>query len=548
MIKLMKTFWLVPLSIILLNCGGGSDSGSSGQNSGGGGNNPVTTKPYVMGYFPNYYGYFNNNSASSSKDGGYGHSIANASYVIPGTNFVFPVYVNGDLADSNIYNQVIGNQLYLQNKDLTDKLDGLDALTYGFFSLESSGSIHFSDPWADLLAIDWQTPAPKVQELYSKSLGPKMITVQARQNLASVVSHGQFDAFINLKKTNGESLLKFISLGGWNGAKWIDYLSSEEQITTFIQSIQELHDVYNFDGIDFDIENSTNDFTNLTQFTTYFNSTFMNIINRLHQSQPNLLIAITVQADPQIINSIGSTLKTNKNSFTQLNLMTYDFNGAFNYAGGSGVTGFNSSLYTQTGNSTPNQFSVDFAVESIKQYLPLNMVDIGLPAYGRAAITGVNAANNGLFQTFGDSSSSIVLPGDLDTSSCSTKLGSSTICSGTFQYRYIMGHMVGKGFSLTDWVQNGVYNATTAYASSWTVESSSDINAIKSAGIANNYPQGPQSNVFIAFIDGKVAKSYGTYAKQKNLKGTIVWDVMGDMPYSDTTNSLIHNFRDGYSQ
>lgn len=543
--RLIKQLTLVPLTIILLNCGGGS-SGGSGGGSSGGGNTPITN-PYVMGYFPNYYGYFNNNSADPSSSGGYGHAIPHPSYVIPGTNNAFPVFVNGQEATASTFNQTSSNPNYLNNQDLQQKLEGLDALTYGFFTLDGSGSIQFSDSWSDLLALSWDTAGLKAQELYNKPLGQSIIKVPSGKTLASVVSHGQFDAFINLRKTSGKPLLKFISLGGWNGAKWPEVLSTTGQINTFVQSVQQLRSVYNFDGVDFDIENAPGDFSDLNQFTSYFNTTFMSVISQLHQVQPDLLIAITIQADPMIINQIGQSLQTNKNKFNQLNLMTYDFNGAFNYSSGSGVTGFNSSLYSQTGDNTPGKFSINFAIESIKQYLPLSMVNIGMPAYGRAAITGVPAGNNGLFQNFGDATNSKVLPGDLDTTSCTTTLGSSTICSGTFQYRYIMQHMVGKGFILTDWVQNGFYNATTAYANSWTVEKSSNLNDVISADVALNYPQGPQTNVFIAFIDGKVAKSYGSYAKQKGLKGTILWDVMGDMPYTDTTNSLIYNFRNGYS-
>ena len=488
--------------------------------------NSSTNNSFVMAYYPNYSGYFNNNSYVPASNL-YGHYIAEPSYVIPGISASYPQYFNG---------QEIDNKQLTSNDDLKNKLQGLDALTYSFFTVNTNGAIQFSDPWADL------GNTTEANELYHLPLGSSIISVKSGTNFSDNVHFDGFGAFMKLSKLpNTGYLNKFISIGGWQGTSWDQNLASTQQLNTFESSIEELYSIYKIDGIDFDVEN--NGFSTIT-FTNYIQNQLMQIITNLKNSLPNIKITLTIQADPSIISAIGNTLQQNQNKIFAINLMTYDFNGAFTP---SGVTGFNSNLFIESGDTTLGQFSVDGAVKSLEQYIPASMINIGLPAYGRAAISQVSNTNQGLFQNYSSTTGSIVLPGDLDSTNCTSQLGSSNTCSGTFDYNYIIQRMLNNGFTQTNWLQNGYNNGTTAFASNWTVQTGISINGIDSVGIANSYPGTTFNNVFIAYISGQVAHDYGKYVATNKLKGAILWTIMGDAPYTDTKNSLIYNFNQGVS-
>jgi len=522
---------VIVVSLALSSCGGsGSGSGSGGSSTPA----PVNGPAYIMAYYPNYYGYFNNNTVSADIVLA-GHAIPEPSYVIPGISFGYPSFNNGTPSSAP---QGITNQ------DLQNKLSGIDALSYGFFKLNTNGSIQFADSYADLLATGttWPyIPSSTTMQVYNLQLGPSIIGVEPTTD---TVHYGGFEAFMKMKKPNG-NLDKFISIGGWSGAAWQANLNSQANITNFVDSIQQLHSVSSFDGIDLDVENAPGSFNTTSSFYAYLNGSLMTVIQHLHIAMPNLKITLTLQADPAILNSIGTKLKASIGNLAGVQLMTYDFHGAFDYTGSSGTTGFNSSLYNDPASPFgTSEFSVNASVEILAKYIPYNKISLGVPAYGRAAITGVPPTNGGLFQQYDNTS--IVLPGDLDNTICSSTLGSTTACSGTFEYRYILSQMLTNGFVESVRTVNGTNNATTAFATSWTVQPGVTIDGITPVGIASNYPVIQAKNVFISYISASVAKSYGQYAAKKGLKGAIVWDIMGDVPYADTTHSLLYNFRQGY--
>ena len=501
-----------------------------------------TSTPYVLGYYANYSGYFNNNTVMPNNPESAGHAIAEPSYVIPGVDFGYQAIFND--TPSTIQNKT--------NSDLQQKIDGLDGLVYSFFNIEIHGAIHFSDAWADLGKIDYSHIEPKTQQLYDEPLGKYMINVPGQ--LPDAVNFNGFGAFMNLTKSNG-ALDKFISIGGWQGVNWAQNLNTPQQIAIFVASLQQLRSVYNFDGLDLDVEDYTTmadgspAFTTPTQFYTYLNTQIVQVVNALNTALPDLKISLTLQADPNIINAFGTNLNQLQNKLFALNLMTYDFHGAFDAksitGGFAGKTGLNSNLFVQDGDTVSNDFSVDGIVSVASNYIASNKINIGLPAYGRAAINNVGSSNYGLFQPFSSANGSIVLPGDLDNSYCTYNLGDATICSGTFDYNYIISKMLGNGFTEKNWQQNGYSNATTAFAPSWTVLSGLSMEGIDSVGIATNYPNKTPKNVYISYVSGVVAHDYGRYATTHGLKGAILWTVMGDAPYSDSKNSLIYNFRQG---
>jgi chitinase len=90
-----------------------------------------------------------------------------------------------------------------------------------------------------------------------------------------------------------------------------------------------------------------------------------------------------------------------KNAVDWVNIMTYDFRGAFDAAG---PTNFHSNLYpspNDPGTGVVKNYAVDTAVQAfLNAGMPANKLVIGVPFYGRGW-TGVGAGNNGLYQAAG---------------------------------------------------------------------------------------------------------------------------------------------------
>ena len=133
-------------------------------------------------------------------------------------------------------------------------------------------------------------------------------------------------------------------------------------------------------------------------------------------------------------------------------------------------------------------------------------------------------------------------------------------CAGSFNYNYILQDVLTSGFIAKDWTYTDgetgktYYIGTTAYSqNNWQPVTSTlsfatgglpALDTLVNGQYGYTYPT--DSNIFMSYISGQVAQSYGKYAKEKDLGGAIVWAINGDAAYTDTDNSLIHNFADGF--
>ncbi|MYN39144.1 chitinase [Duganella sp. FT109W] len=82
-------------------------------------------------------------------------------------------------------------------------------------------------------------------------------------------------------------------------------------------------------------------------------------------------------------------------SLDWINLMTYDFHGAWSK---QGPTGFQSNLYPDPASGDDSPRSVDSGVQRfLKAGVPADKIVVGVPFYARGW-SGVDAANNGLYQ------------------------------------------------------------------------------------------------------------------------------------------------------
>lgn len=406
--------------------------------------------PLVMGYWTNWSVYTDTNK----------RAIPQPAYRVPGS-------FSGD------------NDVPVANDDFTQKLEGMNAVTYAFLQAQTSrknkpgeiGKLYFNDPWADL-----HKPGKfsKQDDLCAKDAS--ICTFALGGATLNGAQMGNFNAFSDLKHNVSNPLgplKKIISVAGYgHDAVFEDTFTNSTSINNFVTSAKLIIDSYGIDGIDLDYENPA-----MTQKQSRL---YLDLIKALRKQLPNKFISVTILVDPDFI----KVTKVNEqergfapgvlfdiaNQVDHINLMTYDFHGAFDYTpDGKGTTGFLTNLHMPDPLPYGYRFSVSTSVQAaLDERIPARKLSIGIPAYGRA-LTGIAANNGGLFQAI--KASSVGIPkGDLDAAACASNIPLSTSdepCSGSFRYNYILNEMVGHGFVETAHKAQNVSNGITAYATHW---------------------------------------------------------------------------------
>ena len=352
----------------------------------------------------------------------------------------------------------------VKNDDMDAKLKNVDVLAYAFLeavpaasTVEGAkpGTIYFNDPWSDL--------SPK--NSFCSDLSNKYICEYAflKDGKEPGSLMGNFEAFANLDSTHA-GLKRVISIGGYGHDNAFEgIMDNKDYVKNFIDSAEKIIDHYKLDGIDLDYENPS--------MSPEQSQDFANLVEALHQALPNKIVAVTMLASPTYIknNFAPDTLKKIADNANRVNLMTYDFHGAFDYSKGgpNNYTGFLTNLYLHTSPADPfseeARFSVKTSLEALEDAgVPVAKISLGIPAYGRALDNIEAGQNAGLFSSI--TATSALVPGDLDPKGCSTELPiNANACSGSFTYHYIVKHLLAEGLSETIWSENGASNGTTAH-------------------------------------------------------------------------------------
>jgi GH18 family chitinase len=399
-----------------------------------------------------------------------GHAQPTTPYPIPGS-----VVVDGQ-----------GNSTTQSNADLTAKLNGLNVLNYSFLEIDATatdpnvGTVYFNDPNADLFAADKNS----TQDAFCKANAVSCWTATYQGKPVSG-QMGNFVAFTQLQNTTN-TLQKFISIGGYSHddgfeAIFADATGNAEK--NFIQSTLNIVNGFKLNGVDLDYENP--------QMTYAESDAYAKLVQDLRKALPsNVQLTVALLASPAYLegsnNNVGfdpndetgqDALATIVNAVSHVDLMSYDFHGAFDY-NPNGGTDSNTGLLSQI-NAAPgepfvnNKFNDDATVAALQTAIKStanisNKVVLGIPAYGRA-LAGISAGTNGtgLFQPI--TSSSSILPGDLDAQGCDTSIVlNANSCSGTFSYHFIVNNLLTQGFTATQSNDsNGNANGVSAYAANW---------------------------------------------------------------------------------
>lgn len=224
---------------------------------------------------------------------------------------------------------------------------------------------------------------------------------------------GNFNQLRELKARN-PGLRVLISLGGWTWSReFSDVALTDASRRKFVQSCIDLYINGNlpvsdgaggpgaaagvFDGIDLDWEYPASEGLpgNIVRPEDTRNFTLL-LEEFRRQLGPNRLLTAALPAAPSKIAKLE--VANIARSLDLMNVMTYDFRGAW---AATGPTNFHSNLYpnpADPGSGEEKTYSVDTAVAAyLRAGAPAGKLVLGIPFYGRGW-TGVTNANNGLYQ------------------------------------------------------------------------------------------------------------------------------------------------------
>jgi chitinase len=272
-------------------------------------------------------------------------------------------------------------------------------------------------------------------------------------------------------------LLKtMISVGGGGaGAAFSQAAASDESQARLVQSCVAFMRTYGFDGIDLDWEYPQAGETQL--FTALLSSLRQDLDAQGQADGRRYLLTIAAPAGPWQMARIDLAQVTPLLDW--LNLMTYDFYGAW-----SSATGFNAPLYPSP--ADPAHLSVDTTVQAyLAAGIPADKLVLGLPFFGHGW-QGVAGANNGLYQTF---------------SAPAQGTG-----KGTFEFYFL---------------QDSRFSSFTRY---WDDEA-------KVPWLFD-----PAQGIMISYDDVESLGLKSAYIRQNKLGGAMIWQIAAD----DASNSLLN--------
>jgi chitinase len=285
------------------------------------------------------------------------------------------------------------------------------------------------------------------------------------------------------------------SIGGWSMCKHYPEMAADPaKRQKFIDDCVKLMNV-GFDGIDLDWEYpgpySGMNFTGTQADFVNFTNLIQAIRNAIG---PNKLITAAMSADAVKLQGFEwSKLATTMNYF---NIMSYDYNG-----GWSNKAGHNSPLYSYDNAEAPT-FTWDAAYNAlVAMGVPKNKINMGSPFYGRGVITSGNAALNAPTVKRSEN----VQPD-----------GPITTCA-----------------DFTNWPA-GVYDGTPNYFFIKQVALAAGSGWTRSFDNQAKVPYLTKGNYFLSYDDEESIGYKAQYINDKQLAGTIVWTVFGDLEISGT--------------
>jgi chitinase len=211
--------------------------------------------------------------------------------------------------------------------------------------------------------------------------------------------HCKYDSyrrFNKLKEINPE-LKTFLSIGGWNtgSGQWSMMAIDPDKRRTFIASAVKMAETYGFDGIDFDWEYpGSREGSDIVHDKEDFSIFVEEFAEALHAK--NLMLTAATAADP-VKAEIAYDIARITKAFDFINIMTYDYHGAF-----ENVTGVNAPVYGRIEEENVlhpgHLFNMNDTINYyLSQGAPKEKLNLGLATYGRGFKLPSANAESGLY-------------------------------------------------------------------------------------------------------------------------------------------------------
>ena len=266
----------------------------------------------------------------------------------------------------------------------------LQRVNFAFFQTDTAGGIWGTDSWADPIVLfgpyNWNPTEGSLK--YCSWDGP------ATKNCNN---HEYEKGLIHLAHAAGAEV--YPSLGGWTLSDAFPAMASDANArATFARNCVNLIVEYGFDGIDIDWEYPGYvDHSGTPEDTDNFRLLLDDVRAKLDElgSDTGRFYGLTAALPCGPLNIANMDIAHVAKTLSQLNLMTYDYHGAW-----SETTGTNAPLYDQGWGE--EDFDVHNCVKNwIEGGASRDKINIGLPFYGRsfATATGLDQPHTGADQT-----------------------------------------------------------------------------------------------------------------------------------------------------
>ncbi|KAH9497248.1 putative chitinase 2 [Dermatophagoides farinae] len=188
---------------------------------------------------------------------------------------------------------------------------------------------------------------------------------------------GAFLRFTGLKKIN-KKLKTMIAIGGWNegSVKYSNMASNPESRKTFVNSVMDFLERYDFDGLDFDWE-----YPGSRGGKPEDKRNFVILLRELKQAfEPKgYILSSAVAAGKHFMDPAYDVPQMSK-YLDIINVMCYDYHGSWETR-----TGHHAPLYGRPNNPDDFQLNVNFSINYwLAKGAPRNKIVLGMGTYGRA--------------------------------------------------------------------------------------------------------------------------------------------------------------------
>jgi GH18 family chitinase len=342
-----------------------------------------------------------------------------------------------------------------------------DILIYAFLNVEADGALSLLDPWSDKNLLLGPVNGPKTPAGYTQS-----------KDLGNPAYHKKGMRFSDY--AHKHKVRFTVSIGGWAHSQHFPAVAADPvKRARFAADCARIIELYNLDGIDIDWEypgteergGSAADRQNFTLLIRQVRETLLALKPKMRR---DLLLTVACGASPKNMASIDWA---QVHPFVDgINLMSYSFYGQWDPVSNHNAPLFPSINATQLGYSCVEavQNLVDFGVPALK-------INLGLAFYGRSHLT---AGAAGLHGATTGRSDSIAFPRSAMTP----------------QY-YEIANRLAEGVYNLNWDEAALVPYLTG-----------------KEGIPS----------FVSFDNENSIALKAHFAKSRNLRGVVLWDITGD--------------------